>query len=468
VHPANDRIVLASFSGFGQHAIFATASAGNHWLPVDGSQEGELARNPVNSLLIEPRFPHRVWAGTDDGVWSSPLPLPALGFWERSQGLPNVAVYDLEMAGDGTSVLAATHGRGVWRFSATPIARAHKVMAGEPSVWIGAAGFDPGQSCNLTLLEGGRVCSTSPLDADGAVLATDAQGFLVASKAGAYSPRTLAWASRKGLASACAVSEVRVTCGGRTATAKVPVSWDSLDPRSTRLGVEAGMSEGGGSTFTVTAKLRGTDGTAVVLCAETLSSQAGDTGEELLARASGRLAANAGCRQAGVRAKMEGLAKEDEREGEDDGPKPPRLSLEAPLRSGDRLVTELTASGAGSFTVDAYGSPADGRSVPARLTLSGSAAGGRLEVAERSPLGTCTVAMETAAGEPAETVAARLLDAFLAPEPALPDLRQEPCLPRQNPRDAERSGAALRFPLGRQVTVTSSDPGLGFTLGSGD
>lgn len=45
-------------------------------------------------------------------------------------------------------------------------------------------------------------------------------------------------------------------------------------------------------------------------------------------------------------------------------------------------------------------------------------------------------------------------------------LHQASCLPPQNPRDAELSGAALSFPLGRQVTVTSSDPGLGFTLGT--
>lgn len=460
VHPVNDRIVLASVSGFGQHSLFATSSAGAAWAPADKSRGNELARNPVNSLLIEPRFPHRVWAGTDDGVWIGPLPVPGPGSWERSKGIPNVAVYDLEMAGDGESILAATHGRGVWRFSSTPLARVHTVGAEGGPVWIGAAGFDPDQACTMTLLEGDRVCSVSSTDADGASLSTDAQGFLGTAQ------RSLAWVRRASDDAACAVTEIRVTCGGRTARAWVPISWDSLDPQSTRLGFEGiEQAAGSGGKFTLTAKLRRTDGTDLALCTGTVSYQTGETGEAVLGRASKALAGSPGCRQAGVRARVAGRAGWGE--GEDEGPQPFRLSLEAPLRSGDRLVTELTALGTGAFTIDALGSPARGRSIPPRLTLSGSAAGGRLEVTERSPLGTCTVSVETIAGEPAETVAARLHEAFLAPTPLTPpvSLYQETCLSRQNPRDAERSGAALTFPLGRQVTVTNSDPGLDFTLG---
>lgn len=461
VHPTNDQIVLASFSGFGEHSLYATSSAGAAWTPADKSKGNELAHNPVNSLLIEPRFPYPVWAGTDDGVWTGPLPVPGSGSWVRSKGLPNVAVYDLEMAGDGVSILAATHGRGVWRFSATALARVHTVGAEGGPVWVAAAGFDPDQACTLTLLEGDRVCSVSSSDADGAALSTDAQGFLGTARPGASSQRPLAWVRRLPEdADSCAVTEVRVTCGGRTARARVPVSWDSLDPQSTRLSLETA----GSGKLTLTAKLRRTDGSDLALCTQSLSYQGGETGEEVLGRASKALAGNLGCRQAGVRSRVAGRA--DWGEGEDEGPQPFRLSLEAPLQSGDRLVTELTATGTGSFTVDALGSPARGRSIPPRLTLAGSAAGGRLAVTERSPLGTCTVSVETAAGEPAETVAARLHEAFLAPETELDIRREESCLPRQNPRDAERFGAALSFPLGRQVTVSSSDPGLGFTIGA--
>ena len=460
VHPLDDRHVLASFSGFGAHSVFASTSAGASWTAVDDSADGELAGKPVNALLIEPRYPHRVWAGTDYGVWSRPDPNPGAGTWERSPGLPNVAVYELDLAGDGESILAATHGRGVWRFSAAPLARVHAVSGGassiSPVITVAAAGFDPNQSCTLTLLEGNRTCGTSAVDAAGAGLSTDGQGFLVSAG------RSLSWVCKGGVCASsgpCGVSAVRVTCGGRTAQADVPVPGDGLDPRSTELGINP--SENGG-TFTVTARLRGAGGSSTALCSQIVSYDAGETDGVVLNRAASALGGSSGCQQAGVRAAVTGNAEPGL--AEDIGPQPFRLSLAAPSRSGDQLVTEVSASGPASFTVDAYGNPAQGQAVPAHLALGGNAAGGRLEVTERSLLGACTVAVDTAAGEPAESVAARLRDAFLAPGTAF---RLDPCLPGQNPRDVELAGAALRFPLGRQITVTSTDPALSFTIGGG-
>ena len=102
------------------------------------------------------------------------------------------------------------------------------------------------------------------------------------------------------------------------------------------------------------------------------------------------------------------------------------------------------------------------------VAFSGTAAGGRVEVAERSLLGSCSFAVETTAGESAESVAERLHAAFLAPETASPAFSLDTgCLPGQNPRDAKRTGAALRFALGSEVSVNSTDAGLGFTIGSG-
>ena len=87
---------------------------------------------------------------------------------------------------------------------------------------------------------------------------------------------------------------------------------------------------------------------------------------------------------------------------------------------------------------------------------------------EKSLLGSCTFAVDTTQGESAAAVAERLHAAFLAPEPASAAFQLEAvCLPGQNPRDAKRSGAALRFALGSEVSVNSTDAGLSFTIGSG-
>jgi hypothetical protein len=466
VHPLDDGLVLASFSGFGTNSLFATTTAGSSWTALDGSADGALAHGPVNALLIEARYPYRVWAGTDDGVWTRPSPAPGSELWTRSPGLPNVAVYEFALDRDGVSILAATHGRGVWRFSANPLAHSESTESRE-GVTVAAAGFDPDETCTMALVEGSRVCSTSAVDADGAALATNGQGFLVAAPTGVYAGRPLSWVCTGGLcaggipSSQCDVSEVRVTCGGRTATATVPRSGDGLAPRSTQLGVEPAAA---GGTLTITAKLQKAGGSAVALCSQTVTYAASETDEALLNRVANALNTSSGCRQAGIQGIVTGLAEEGTRE--DEGPQPFRLSLEAPQQAGIQLVTELTAAGPGSYTVDAYGLPARGLVVSPRLTLSGNAAGGRLEVTERSPVGTCTFAVDTAAGEPAEAVAARLADAFLAPEPASAAFQLDTvCLPGQNPRDLERSGAALRFVVGRQITVASTDPGMGYTIG---
>lgn len=477
VHPLDERHVLLALSDFGRNSLFATTSAGASWSAMDASADGSLATDPVNSLLIEPRYPYRTWAGTDNGVWVRSNPNPGGEVWERSPGIPNVAVYDLQMDGDGASILAGSHGRGIWRYSGTPLARALAADAADNAVPAGAsaraltvsaAGFDPGESCTMSLLEGDRVCSTSGTDADGAALATDERGFLVASRAGVHGDRTLAWVCRGGdcaggtSSGQCDIREVRVTCGGRTARAAVKRSGEVLGPQSTELGFEP-KSEGG--TFTMAAKLRKGEGPSVELCSQSVSYPAGESEAAALVRAADSFNTSAGCRQAGVRAVTAG--REEPGTREDEEPVPFRVSLEAPSQAGVQLVTELTFSGTGTFTVNSYGAPAHGRVVTPQVTVAGNAAGGRVEVTERSLVGTCSFAVETAAGEPAEAIAARIEEAFLAPEAQVDAPGTGAVCPLgQNPRDVERSGAALRFAVGRQVTVTSTDAGLGFTIGS--
>ena len=472
VHPLDDRHVLASFTGFAESSVFVSTEGGASWSQLDASAGNVLARAPVNILLIEPQYPHRVWAGTDEGVWMRSHPNAGGDLWTKSAGLPNVAVYDLVMGGDGESVIAGTHGRGIWRFSSTPVALAQAAGAGGStrSVAVSAAGFDPGQSCTMTLLEGSRVCGSSTVDAGGAGLATDSRGFLVTAKAGAYGGRALGWACQDGSCAGgidgaqCDVSEVRVTCGGRTTRASVAAPAETLGPQSTSFGFEPAAT---GGSFTLTAKLRKRDGTSVELCSHTQSYAPGESDEVAFNRAANAMAAAGGpCRQAGVRAAVTGFAEEGIKEDEE--PQPFRIHLEAPRQLGTQLITEVSASGAGFFTVHGFGAPTRGRAALSGVAFSGTAAGGRVEVTERSLLGSCTFALETTAGESAEAVAERLQAAFLAPEPASPAFQLDAvCLPGQNPRDAKRSGAALRFALGSEISVNSTDAGLGFTIGSG-
>jgi hypothetical protein len=124
-------------------------------------------------------------------------------------------------------------------------------------------------------------------------------------------------------------------------------------------------------------------------------------------------------------------------------------------------------SGPGAFSVDNYGVPARRSRVVPQLMLSGMAQGGELQVTERSPLGSCTFSIKTVRGDQAETVAAKVQRAFLGHERASTAFQLSVgCHNRQNPRDVLRDGSRLNFPLGQQLTVTNTDAGLTFKLGS--
>ena len=197
------------------------------------------------------------------------------------------------------------------------------------------------------------------------------------------------------------------------------------------------------------------NGTAVELCSHTQAYAAGETDETVFNRAANAINAGGPCQRAGVRAAIAGRAEAGDLE--DQEPEPFRIQLEAPAQAGTQLITEVSASGAGFFTVHGFGTPERGRMTSSRVAFSGTAAGGRVEVTEQSLVGSCTFAVETTAGESAEAVAERLQAAFLAPEAAGRPAVQfaAACLPGQNPRDAKRSGAALRFLLGSEISVNS-------------
>lgn len=109
-------VVYASASGFisvaGRNVIKST-NGGVSWA-YSGTG---LPLVPVNTVLVDPVVNTRVWAGTDVGVF---LSTDSGATWsDYSAGMPNVAVWDLKAsgAGAGDMLVAATHGRGMYRLT---------------------------------------------------------------------------------------------------------------------------------------------------------------------------------------------------------------------------------------------------------------------------------------------------------------------------------------------------------------
>jgi photosystem II stability/assembly factor-like uncharacterized protein len=113
VHPFDSSIVYATVSGFGKGHVFRSLDYGDNWEDISG----DLPNLPTNALLVDAYTsdPPILYLGTDLGVFRS---LNDGKNWDRySAGLPNTRVEDLVYNSDTGTLVAVTHGRGVWLLS---------------------------------------------------------------------------------------------------------------------------------------------------------------------------------------------------------------------------------------------------------------------------------------------------------------------------------------------------------------
>ena len=123
VDPANAAHVYAVFGGFsrrwiptaGTGHVFETANGGVTWTDISGTPgtAGALPDAPGDDLVIKGT---NLYLATDVGVFTAETTAPTT--WSRfGGGLPNASVNDLSLAPDGTYLIGATHGRGIWKIS---------------------------------------------------------------------------------------------------------------------------------------------------------------------------------------------------------------------------------------------------------------------------------------------------------------------------------------------------------------
>lgn len=116
VDPASADIAYVSVSGYrngdpGAH-VFRTADGGTSWTDISAG----LPDAPVNDVVLDPRNPAVLYAGTDVGVWAR-----SGGGWSPvGTGLPLVPIADLEATDNATATVltAATYGLGMYRTTA--------------------------------------------------------------------------------------------------------------------------------------------------------------------------------------------------------------------------------------------------------------------------------------------------------------------------------------------------------------
>jgi len=115
--PGNQRRVFVTYSGFNTSTpeapghVFMTNDQGATWANISG----DLPDVPVTSMAMDPVIPGTLYIGTDLGAFQT---TDGGATWARlSNGMPKVAVFMLRYHSASRSLVAATHGRGVYRLS---------------------------------------------------------------------------------------------------------------------------------------------------------------------------------------------------------------------------------------------------------------------------------------------------------------------------------------------------------------
>ncbi|MFY9826009.1 MAG: hypothetical protein WAM82_31860 [Thermoanaerobaculia bacterium] len=109
--PQDLGVVYATYATFGGAHVWKSTDGGGTWQSLDGTGASRLPDLPAHSLVVDPRHPQRLYAGTDLGVFAS---LDGGATWAvEVTGFANVVTESLVLS--PPFLFAFTHGRGVWR-----------------------------------------------------------------------------------------------------------------------------------------------------------------------------------------------------------------------------------------------------------------------------------------------------------------------------------------------------------------
>ena len=108
---ATENNLLVTFSNYGVNSVWMTTNGGTSWV----SKEGNLPDMPVRWALFNPNNYNEVLLATEVGVWSCADISIASPVWSANNtSLANVRVDMLQIRNSDKTIVAATHGRGLF------------------------------------------------------------------------------------------------------------------------------------------------------------------------------------------------------------------------------------------------------------------------------------------------------------------------------------------------------------------
>ena len=114
----SEQEIFVTMFNYGVTSIWFTSNGGTSWASI----EGNFPDIPVHCILQNPLIPEELIIGTELGVWATPDYTITNPTWQQSyNGMSDVTVVDLDLRASDNTVLASTHGRGMFTSQFTNI-----------------------------------------------------------------------------------------------------------------------------------------------------------------------------------------------------------------------------------------------------------------------------------------------------------------------------------------------------------
>jgi hypothetical protein len=134
------RVAYAAVGGFDQNTpttpgrVFRLGCSPNCRKFAWRDKSGNLPNVPVNAIMVNPRNPRQVFAGTDWGLWFTDDINVSTPQWRRfTAGLPSVMIWDMTVDRGYTTLAVFTRSRGafVWPLPDAPAG----APSATPDIW---------------------------------------------------------------------------------------------------------------------------------------------------------------------------------------------------------------------------------------------------------------------------------------------------------------------------------------------
>ncbi|MEO8111749.1 MAG: Calx-beta domain-containing protein [Ginsengibacter sp.] len=116
IEPGNENHILVTYSNYGVTSVWESINGGTNWI----NDEGNLPDMPVRWVVFNPLNYDQALLATELGVWSTDNLNGSATLWSPTNpGLANTRVDMLKVRTSDNTILAATHGRGLFTTTLT-------------------------------------------------------------------------------------------------------------------------------------------------------------------------------------------------------------------------------------------------------------------------------------------------------------------------------------------------------------